>query len=84
MPAIPHAPMAKTVLPPEVASPIEHLHDAPNGLGRPLFQTLVPYGVHLAISIYDDRKDQLIRNQLADKADELDASAARCFRLDTR
>lgn len=69
--------MVKATMPPEIGSPIEHLHTGAGGLGVPLFSTLVPYGVHLAISIYDDRKDQLVRHKLAERCDGLDAMAAR-------
>ncbi|KAJ9474069.1 pH-response regulator protein palA/RIM20 [Pseudozyma hubeiensis] len=72
--------MVKPVVPAEVAQPIAHLRDAPasgsrSAYGPPLFAELVPYGVHLAISIYDDRKDSLVRDTIASKRDELDAIA---------
>ncbi|KIS67822.1 uncharacterized protein UMAG_11510 [Mycosarcoma maydis] len=75
------AAMVKPVVPPEVAQPTAYLRDASAatgskpGFGRPLFAELVPYGVHLAISIYDDRKDSLVRDSIASKRDELDAIA---------
>ncbi|KAN0061256.1 pH-response regulator protein palA/rim20 [Thecaphora frezii] len=75
------ASMVKPVLPSEVADAVSMLHDAPAAktttgttYGRPLFAELVPYGVHMAISIYDDRKDTLVR-ELAERRDELDAVA---------
>ena len=77
LPAIAPAAMVKATVPPEIENPISYLFAGPGGLGKPLFETLVPYGVHLAISIYDDRKDQLVRNQLGSRADELDALATR-------
>lgn len=70
------AAMVKPVCPPEVVQPIAHLRDAPPpAFGRPLFGELVPYAVHLAISIYDDRKDSLVRDTIAGRRDELDAMA---------
>ncbi|TKY89532.1 hypothetical protein EX895_001317 [Sporisorium graminicola] len=70
------AAMVKPVVPAEVAQPIVHLRDAPQpAYGRPLFAELVPYGVHLAISIYDDRKDSFVRDTIGGKRDELDAIA---------
>lgn len=70
------AAMVKPVTPVELAQPIAHLRDAPPpAFGKPLFAELVPYGVHLAISIYDDRKDSLLRDELASRRDELDALA---------
>ncbi|CBQ68491.1 conserved hypothetical protein [Sporisorium reilianum SRZ2] len=70
------AAMVKCVVPPEIAQPIAHLRDAPPpAYGAPLFAELVPYGVHLAISIYDDRKDSLVRDAIGGRRDELDALA---------
>ncbi|CDR99087.1 hypothetical protein, partial [Sporisorium scitamineum] len=70
------AAMVKPVVPAEVSQPIAHLRDAPQpAYGRPLFAELVPYGVHLAISIYDDRKDSFVRDTIGGKRDELDAIA---------
>lgn len=57
--------MVKPTVPTEITTPQD----------RPLFATLVPYSVHLAISIYDDRKDQLVR-RLSARAEELDSIAA--------
>ncbi|SPO38871.1 related to RIM20 - protein involved in proteolytic activation of Rim101p [Pseudozyma flocculosa] len=73
---IPAASMVKPVLPNEVANAISLLRDSPApALGKPLFAELVPYGVHLAISIYDDRRDSLVREQIAERRDELDSIA---------
>ncbi|SNX85869.1 related to RIM20 - protein involved in proteolytic activation of Rim101p [Melanopsichium pennsylvanicum] len=70
------AAMVKTVVPVEVSQPIAHLRDSPApAFGKPLFAELVPYGVHLAISIYEDRKDSLVRDTIAGRRDELDAIA---------
>lgn len=69
--------LVNTNVPPEIEDPISALHEDQGGLGRPLFQTLVPYGVHLAISVYEDRKDSLIRDEVEAKIDELDAIANR-------
>lgn len=70
------AAMVKPVTPVEIAQPIAHLRDSPKpAFGRPLFAELVPYGVHLAISIYDDRKDSFVRDTIGGRRDELDAIA---------
>lgn len=45
---------------------------------RPLFERLVPYAVHLAISLYDDRKDSYIREQISIRKDDLDQTSTRC------
>ncbi|KAL5346048.1 pH-response regulator protein palA/rim20 [Pseudogymnoascus australis] len=50
-------------VPPDVASPLDHLGD--NALfGAPLFAKLVPFAVHLAASIYEERRDRLVNTQL--------------------
>jgi hypothetical protein len=69
--------MVKPIVPPEVQDPIGLLHDRPGGLGKPLLESLIPYGVHLAVSVYDDRKDTLVRTELAERVNELDALLAR-------
>ncbi|SPO29573.1 related to RIM20 - protein involved in proteolytic activation of Rim101p [Ustilago trichophora] len=70
------AAMVKPVTPVEVNQPIVHLRDSPQpAYGRPLFAELVPYSVHLAISIYDDRKDSFVRDTIGGRRDELDVLA---------
>ncbi|KAJ9125522.1 hypothetical protein QFC22_000483 [Naganishia vaughanmartiniae] len=67
------AAMVKPVTPASVENSLEWLmHEG----GGALFSGLVPYGVHLALSIYDDRKDTLVRTELHGKREELDALAA--------
>ncbi|KAF2269248.1 BRO1-domain-containing protein [Lojkania enalia] len=40
-------------------------------LGPPLFSKLVPYSVHLAASIYVDRRDRLVNNTIIDELEVL-------------
>lgn len=42
-------------------------------LGAPLFSTLVPYSVHLAASIYQDRRDRLVNNTIIEELEALTA-----------
>ncbi|RSH85698.1 pH-response regulator protein palA/rim20 [Saitozyma podzolica] len=66
--------MVKLATPKEVVEPVAWLMGG--GAGMPaLFSGLVPYGVHLALSIYDDRKDTAVR-ELDGKREELDGLAA--------
>lgn len=67
--------MVKLQTPTEISQPIAWLMGGSAGQ-PPLFSALVPYGVHLALSIYDDRKDTLIR-EMDGKREELDGVAAR-------
>ncbi|KDN53419.1 BRO1-domain-containing protein [Tilletiaria anomala UBC 951] len=69
--------MVKSVLPKEVEDPFTFLRISPSpAYGVPLFQALVPYGVHVAISIYEDRKETLIREELTSRQIDLDAVAS--------
>lgn len=58
--------------PKEVSDPISLLGDR-GELGRPLFAKLVPYSVHIAASIYADRRDRLINTQVIDQLEALTA-----------
>jgi programmed cell death 6-interacting protein len=40
-------------------------------LGRPLFTKLVPYAVHVAASIYEDRRDRLVNNSIIDELEAM-------------
>lgn len=70
MKAIDRATMVTAKTPPEVANAVSML--GPNGqLGRPLFSKLVPYSVHVAASIYTDRRDSLVNEKVVHKLDAL-------------
>ncbi len=69
--------MVKPTLPKEIEDPIQFLRPAPPpAFGAPLFQALVPYGVHVAISVYEDRKETLVRDEISNQKTELDALAS--------
>lgn len=73
--------MVKASIPQEVEFPIQRLHQGTGGLGmRPLFERLVPYAVHLAISLYDDRKESYVKEQIIAKKDDLDQVSTRSVR----
>lgn len=74
LPALTGAGMVKLATPTEISEPIAWLMSGKAGM-PPLFSALVPYGVHLALSIYDDRKDTVIR-EMDGKREELDGVAA--------
>ncbi|KAJ9095781.1 hypothetical protein QFC20_006576 [Naganishia adeliensis] len=73
LPRISPVAMVKPVVPPPVENSLNWLMSEGGGA---LFSGLVPYGVHLALSIYDDKKDTLVRTELHAKREELDALAA--------
>ncbi|KAK7509497.1 BRO1-like domain-containing protein [Phyllosticta citriasiana] len=62
------ASMVAARVPKEVSDPLSMLGD--NGeLGRPLFSKLVPYSVHVAASIYADRRDRLVNKTIEELED---------------
>lgn len=66
------ATMVAAKVPKELSDPLSMLRE--NGaLGRPLFSKLVPYSVHVAASIYADRRDRIVNQTI----DELEALTAR-------
>lgn len=66
------ATMVSAKAPKEVSDPLSLLGDN-SDLGRPLFSKLVPYSVHIAASIYADRRDRLVTKTI----DELEGLTAR-------
>ncbi|KAI1911433.1 pH-response regulator protein palA/rim20 [Ophidiomyces ophidiicola] len=59
------APMVSSKAPVEVTNALSMIgEDAP--LGKPLFSKLVPYAVHIAASIYADRRDQLVNQTIGE------------------
>ncbi|KAJ1719856.1 pH-response regulator protein palA/rim20, partial [Coemansia erecta] len=71
LPAIAPYKLAQPAVPSAVDNPGAHLRDS--DLGPPLFRALVPFVIHQAASLYEDRKDQLVANSLVKALDELTA-----------
>ena len=69
------ATMARAKCPPEVSNPLEHLGDR-SSFGPPIFSRLVPFAVHLAVSIYEERRNHLVNVLIADNLDALMKSLA--------
>ncbi|KAL2157315.1 hypothetical protein VTH06DRAFT_6253 [Thermothelomyces fergusii] len=55
--------MAVARVPPQVANPYDYLGDHAE-FGPALFTKLVPFSVHVAISIYEERRDRLVNNNI--------------------
>ncbi|KAK8094687.1 BRO1-like domain-containing protein [Apiospora hydei] len=55
--------MALARIPPEVASPLDHLGEKFE-FGPALFTKLVPYSVHIAVSIYEERRDRMVNQNI--------------------
>ncbi|KAK3938839.1 pH-response regulator protein palA/prr-1 [Diplogelasinospora grovesii] len=55
--------MAVARVPPQVAKPYDFFGDHAE-FGPALFTKLVPFSVHLAVSIYEERRDRLVNNSI--------------------
>lgn len=62
--------MAVARVPPEIANPTEYLGDHAD-FGPPLFSKLVPYSVHVAVSIYEERRDRLVNQNIIQELEVL-------------
>ena len=68
------ASMVSAKVPKEVSNSQELLGDHGSELGKPLFAKLVPYSVHVAASIYADRRDRLVNNTIISELEALTQS----------
>ncbi|KAK4167038.1 pH-response regulator protein palA/prr-1 [Cladorrhinum sp. PSN259] len=57
------AKMAVARIPPQIAEPYNYLGDHAE-FGPALFTKLVPFSVHVAVSIYEERRDRLVNNNI--------------------
>ncbi|TKX23030.1 pH-response regulator protein palA/RIM20 [Elsinoe australis] len=64
------ATMVVAKVPPEVSDPLSMLGER-GQLGRALFTKLVPYSVHVAASIYTDRRDSLVNEKVVQRLETL-------------
>lgn len=55
--------MAVPRIPPQVANPYDYLGDHAE-FGPALFTKLVPFAVHVAVSIYEERRDRLVNTNI--------------------
>jgi len=62
--------MATARVPQEVSDPASTLGEG-GQFGQPLFAKLVPYAVHIAASIYEDRKNKLVNVSIIDELEGL-------------
>lgn len=64
------ATMATAKVPTEVSNPASTLGEK-GVFGQPLFARLVPYSVHIAVSIYEQRRDRLVNSTIIDELESL-------------
>ncbi|KAK3385804.1 BRO1-like domain-containing protein [Podospora didyma] len=62
--------MAIARIPPQVANPYEFFGDHAE-FGPALFTKLVPFAVHVAVSIYEERRDRLVNNNIVAELETL-------------
>lgn len=62
--------MAVARTPPQVANPFDHLGDKAE-FGPALFSRLVPFSVHVAISIYEERRDRMVNQNIIQELETL-------------
>ncbi|KAL7623814.1 pH-response regulator protein palA/rim20 [Parahypoxylon ruwenzoriense] len=64
------ATMAAVRIPPQVSTPLEYLGEK-GDFGPALFTKLVPYSVHIAVSIYEERRDRLVDQNIVAELETL-------------
>jgi programmed cell death 6-interacting protein len=72
LPKISRASMVSARIPKEVSEGTSLLSDT-GPYGAPLFAKLVPFAVHLAASIYVERRDRLVNNTIVHELESLTA-----------
>lgn len=65
------ADMSKPTLIPEISNPVPLMNEHNMLLGVPLFSRLVPFAVHQAASVYTERKERIVKEDIGGKFDEL-------------
>ncbi|KAF9114815.1 pH-response regulator protein palA/rim20 [Mortierella sp. AM989] len=65
------ADMSKATVIPEIANPVPLMNEHNMLLGVPLFSRLVPFAVHQAASVYTERKERIVKEDIGGKFDEL-------------
>ncbi|KAF9913213.1 pH-response regulator protein palA/rim20 [Lobosporangium transversale] len=63
--------MSKATIIPEISNPVPLMNEHNILLGVPLFSRLVPFAVHQAASVYTERKERLVKEDIGGKFDEL-------------
>ncbi|RDA94578.1 hypothetical protein CP533_2428 [Ophiocordyceps camponoti-saundersi (nom. inval.)] len=64
--------MAEAKVPPQVATPFDYLGDKAE-FGPALFSRLVPFSVHMAVSIYEERRDRMVNQNITQELEALTA-----------
>lgn len=62
--------MAIARIPPQISKPLEYVGDH-SEFGPALFTQLVPFAVHVAVTLYEERRDRLVNNNIIAELDNL-------------
>lgn len=62
--------LAVARIPAQVSAPVDHIGEGAE-FGPALFSKLVPYAVHMAVSIYEERRDRLVNNNIIQELEVL-------------
>ncbi|KAF9581619.1 pH-response regulator protein palA/rim20 [Lunasporangiospora selenospora] len=71
LPPIEKANMCQSLTMPEITNPVPLMNEHNMLLGVPLFSRLVPFAVHQAASVYTERKERIVKEDIGGKFDEL-------------
>lgn len=69
--AIGRADMSQATIVAEISNPVPLMNEHNMLLGVPLFSRLVPFAVHQAASVYTERKERIVKEDIGGKFDEL-------------
>ncbi|GAA5869485.1 hypothetical protein JCM1840_005479 [Sporobolomyces johnsonii] len=67
--------LVKPTPPPEILHPLSYLHPNTGGLGRPLFEALVPREVSEVMRLWEDRKKEWVERVARGRVGELEREA---------
>src|SRR5437773_1684287 len=62
--------MVAATVPPQVANPLDFLGDRAE-FGPALFSKLVPFSAHVAVSIYEERRDRVVNQNIIQELERL-------------
>ncbi|KAI9492476.1 BRO1-like domain-containing protein [Zychaea mexicana] len=64
--------MVRPLVPPEIVDPTHWKRKPSEDIQRPLFESLVPFAVHQAASVYSDKKEYVVKNDIVGRCNELE------------
>ncbi|KAI8147501.1 ALIX V-shaped domain binding to HIV-domain-containing protein [Fennellomyces sp. T-0311] len=71
--------MVRPLVPPEIVDPTHWKRKPNEEIQRPLFESLVPFAVHQAASVYADKKEYVVKTEIAGRCAELEDEMNRLY-----